>query len=243
MCVADLHQLGETIGHQFASPGLLVRAVTHPSYVAEQDSATAHNQRLEFLGDAVLQLALSEILFCRFPDMEEGPLTKLRSALAKASALAEIADGIDLGRYLLLGRGEEQHGGRSRESNLADAMEAVLAALYLDGGLAPVSALCQRVFEPFLDDPDLLLATENPKGALQELTHQRYQLSPVYTVEDVTGPDHLPEFVVRVEVSGHIVETARAGSRKTAEKEAARKALTALQSEAYSPSSEECGDG
>ena len=216
------------VGHVFENPELLERAVTHPSFAAEQSPPVAHNQRLEFLGDAVLQLILTDLLFQRFPELDEGSLTKARSALANESSLADWAAELGLGEAIRLGKGEERAGGSKRPSNLADMFEAVLAGVYLDGGLTPALALCERLVNERIDDLETLLATENPKGTLQELTQQRYQTTPVYDVVDVSGPEHRPRFEVTVTVNETLLAKAAAGNRKEAEKRAAECALKEL---------------
>jgi len=219
----------DTLGYDFRDLGLLQTALTHPSYSVEQAQPIEDNQRLEFLGDAVLQLVMTDVLFHRFVSLREGELTKIRSALTKESSLARFAQGLGLGAGLRLGKGEARAGGAQRASNLADAFEAVLGAIYLDGGFEPARALCAQLAAAPLADHDRLLAGENPKGALQELVHVRAQTVPVYEVTAVSGPEHLPEFSVRVVVDGEEVATATAGSRKAAEQQAARLALRELQ--------------
>ncbi len=217
--------LEEAIDHRFSDASLLRAALTHPSYASERDPATGDNQRLEFLGDAVLQLVVSSLLFERFPEWGEGELTKLRSALTKESALVSLAQELDLGSFLLLGRGEEQGGGRRRASNLGDGFEALIAAVFLDAGIACVKELCARLLTAYLEDSEALLATENPKGALQELTQRVYQTTPVYEIVRVSGPEHEPQFEVRVLLNGEEIGRAVAGNRRLAEKEAASLAL------------------
>ncbi len=222
-----LNALETTIDYAFSDVGLLTIALTHPSYVAEQPDALEDNQRLEFLGDAVLQLALTDILFRQYPEMKEGRLTKMRSALVKSETLAVLAHELRLGDFLRLGKGEEQDGGRERASNLADALEAVIAAVFLDGGVEPAMRFCRELCEELLQDPEAALARENPKGALQEYTQQHFQSSPVYSLVQVTGPEHLPEFLIEATAGGIVVQ-ATAGSRKSAEKKAAQLALIRL---------------
>jgi len=229
----DLAELEKALGYQFHDRALLTCALTHPSYAAEQEQPPPDNQRLEFLGDAVLQLAMSAALFAQFPDMDEGKLTKIRSALANERALVERARVLELSTYVRLGKGEERTGGRARRSVLADAMEAVLGAVFLDGGFDAARAVCVRTAAAALADVDRLLAAENPKGALQELTQERYQSTPTYEVLEVSGPEHRPRFNVRVVIDGEEVGAATAGSRKNAEKRAAQRALERLQTHAF----------
>ncbi|OPZ26165.1 MAG: Ribonuclease 3 [Lentisphaerae bacterium ADurb.BinA184] len=224
-------ELEVKLGHTFASPGLLRQALTHPSYVAELKEAQSHNQRLEFLGDAVLQIAVTQILFLSHPDLREGDLSKIRAALTNESALVGYAEQLGLGEHVRLGRGEDQSGGRERPSVLADACEAVLGALYLDGGLAAAVELVTLLTAEALADPARLLGDENPKGALQELSQERHQVPPCYEVVSVSGPDHLPEFEVRVLLLGRLLATARGSSRRRAEQQAAAAALKVLRDE------------
>ena len=223
-----LRECEERLGYEFEEKELLKRALTHPSYAAEQRPPILHNQRLEFFGDAVLQIVVTELLFYAHPNLQEGVLSKLRSALTNEDALVELAKDIRLGEYLFLGKGEEQSGGRERKSNLADAMEAVLGAMYLDGGPGAAHAFLKHHIGHVIHKPQALLKTENPKGALQEFTQQLYQEAPFYDVVNVTGPEHAPEFEVTVSIGGEVVARATANSRKQAEKDAALKALSEL---------------
>lgn len=216
------------LGYHFRDPQLLVQALTHPSFAAEQRPPAPDNQRLEFLGDAVLHFATAEILFQRFPDLAEGELTKIRSALTKESTLASFARTLELGACLRLGKGEKSSGGQERPSNLADAFEAVLGAMDLDGGLAAIQTLLRRLIADSLDDVEDVLATENPKGALQELAQELHQTTPAYRVIRVSGPEHRPEFEVGVTIDETEIATAVAGSRRAAEQKAAEAALQRL---------------
>jgi len=223
-----LRELERKLGWSFDELRLLGQALTHPSYAAEQKDTTLNNQRMEFLGDAVLQLAISDFVYAAHPDLQEGELSKIRSALTNESALVQMARNIDLGPHLRLGRGEERSGGRDRASNLADTMEAVIAALYLDGGFEAAAQFIRGHTEDPINSPHELLKDENPKGALQEFTQEHHQTPPTYETVRVTGPDHQPEFEVRVCLGDDELAAARAGSRKKAEQEAAREALQVL---------------
>ncbi len=220
----DLKGLEQELGHAFGQPERLLEALTHPSYAAERPNAGADNQRLEFLGDAVLQLVMTTWLYRRHPDLDEGRLTQRRSTLTNEEALARMARSLKLGGWLRLGKGEAAGGGAERASTLADALEAVVGALYLDGGLPAAETFLLRMLAA-LPDPETLMEEENPKGRLQELTQDKFGVAPAYEVLDVTGPDHQPEFEVRVTLKGEPLATARAGSRRLAEKAAARLAL------------------
>jgi ribonuclease-3 len=224
----DLDTVQEALGYRFAQPAVLEQALTHPSWRAENGDAAADNQRLEFLGDAVLQLVATVLLFEAFPGRDEGYLTKVRSALTKESALADYALVLGLGNCLRLGRGEKRYGGARRPSNLADAFEATLGALYVDGGLAAAEAVVRRLVEPALADVETLLAVENPKGALQEYTQERFRGVPHYETVGVSGPEHEPRFEVAVTFRGEELARAVAGSRRAAECHAAEAALRVL---------------
>lgn len=215
----------ETLNYRFRQPAYLLEALTHPSYTGEAAAPVSDNQRLEFLGDAVLELAITDCLFRHFPQCKEGYLTKLRSVLAREEMLVRFARELSLPQCLRLGKGELQNGGLERESNLADAFEAVLGAMYLDGGLEPAQALCLRLIEPLLVDVESMLASENPKGVLQEYLQSHFFCKPDYEVLEIAGPGHRPDFLVRVTLQGEELARARAGSRRRAEREAARAAL------------------
>ncbi|NOY82867.1 MAG: ribonuclease III [Kiritimatiellaeota bacterium] len=226
---ADLDAFQEsTLKYRFQHPEILEIALTHPSFAAEQKHPPPDNQRLEFLGDAVLELALSDLLFDRFPESPEGTLTVLRSVMCNKDALAGLARLIGLGAVLRLGKGETASGGRDRPSILADAFEAVLGAVHRDGGYEHARDCCIRLVQDFMPEPRELLAHANPKGALQELTQTRGGPPPTYRLLSVRGPEHLPEFEVEVAVGDRVLARAVAGSRRNAEKEAARKALETL---------------
>ena len=216
--------LAQKIGYQFKNSSLLVQALTHPSRASEHRNETGDNQRLEFLGDAVLQLVLTNHLYCSLPDDAEGNLTKIRAGLVSKHALASCARRLGLGEYLRLGKGEEASGGRDRDSNLADAIEALLGAVFLDGGIAYATEGIMRLMSKDLgsvSDED----TGNPKGRLQELLQAIRRESPVYRVLDEKGPDHLKQFRVEVLWNGISLGKGGGSSKKNAETDAARDAL------------------
>lgn len=221
----------QRLGRGFQNPQLLRQALTHPSYSAEQNFPPPDNQRLEFLGDAALGLVITRLLFERFPQLDEGMLTRVRSALTRDQALVEYAKQLELGNGLLLGKGEEQAGGRERPSNLEDAFEALLGALLLDSGLAAVDEVCRTLAEGGLSDISGLLAAENPKGALQEYTQSNFHLAPTYEVLTVTGPEHCPEFALRVMLGERELARTNGANRREAERTAAIQALEVLQRE------------
>ena len=223
----DLKGFELMLGYGFRQPERLLEALTHPSYVAERAQAGADNQRLEFLGDAVLQLVTTTWLYRRYPNLAEGPLTQYRSTLTNEEALAQMALVVGIGPWLRLGKGEAAAGGAVRPSALADALEAVVGAIYLDGGLPAAESFLLRMFAA-LPDPETLMGEENPKGRLQELIQEKFGVAPSYQVLDVTGPDHQPDYEVQVAVRGEMLAIARAGSRRLAEKAAAKLALEKL---------------
>lgn len=226
--VSANEELQNRLGHTFHDPALLQLALTHPSLAHESGAPMQTNQRLEFLGDAVLQLILTRELFEKFPAVGEGPLTKARAKLVNRRALADRGRQLDLGRHLLMSRGEETSGGRERASALADGYEAVVGAIFLDGGFAVARAFILRDFAGAwgeLSEPPNL---ENPKGELQELLQAISPEAPHYHVVSATGPDHDRIFECTVQHAG--VELARGAgkSKKLAEGEAARAALKQL---------------
>ena len=220
-----MHPLEERIGYKFRNPLLLAEALTHPSLGHETQQRHFDNQRLEFLGDAILQLVITEYLFGHFKDQPEGQLTKLRSRLVSRDALKMHAVQIDLGQFLLMGRGEESSGGRARASTLADAFEALIGAVYLDGGLEDT-----RKFILTQAKADLAQLTEepvdiNPKGNLQELLQTISPKSPVYEVLSQTGPEHDKRFVVQAVWEGIVLGKGSGRSKKQAETAAADEAM------------------
>lgn len=217
--------LESILGHHFQDPALLTQALTHASLGYETQRTQPDNQRLEFLGDAVIQLLLSELLFQRYSEADEGLLTKVRAQLVSTKALARVARRIQLGGFLLMGRGEESHGGRERDSSLADALEAVAGAVFLDGGMEAARGLATRLFHPEIellgDEPD----DQNPKGQLQERLQAISPESPKYRIVEQSGPDHAKSFVAAVTWGGRELGRGLGKSKKEAEVEAARSAL------------------
>lgn len=197
---------------------LLELALTHRSYAYEH-GGIPHNERLEFLGDSVLGQAVTVMLFTTHPDLDEGELAKRRASVVSTVALAEVARGIDLGSHLLLGRGEEQTGGRDKDSILADTMEAVIGATYLSAGPDAATELVLRLTEPLLADPERYGAAMDPKTSLQELAARLGATPPRYSVE-ASGPDHDRRFLATVSV-GDVSMTGVGSSKKTAEMAAA----------------------
>ena len=219
----EQHVLEAALGHVFADSGLLDRALTHSSAGADD---VRSNERLEFLGDRVLGLLVAEMLFELYPDAPEGPLSRRHDRLVRKSTLAEIAKSLDLGGYLKLARGESASGGRHKAGILADAMEAVIAAIYLDGGL---DAARRFIIEHWRSRAEALeKAPRDPKTALQEWAQARGLGLPVYDALQTTGPSHAPTFEIAVEVEGYGREIASGRSKQAAEKAAAQKLLDTL---------------
>jgi len=223
--------LEAALGYQFRSPERLARALTHRSHrsAAEAGESPEDNERLEFLGDSVLGLVVSELLLERFPHWSEGQLSKSRARLVSARALAGAAQRLEFGRYLRLGRGEEKTGGREKTALLADAYEAVVAAVYLDAGLEAAASLVRRsLVEHALREHGEGLGQADYKSALQELLQARGMPPADYRVVRETGPDHRKRFFVELIVAGQRRAAAEGASKKEAEQEAARLALEEL---------------
>lgn len=222
----DLEGLAARLGHRFRRWELLREALTHPSTAPELRGGARHGyERLEFLGDRVLGLIIAELLVERFPNEPEGTLAKRHTALVRKEALADAAESIDLGRHLILSSGEEVSGGRLNQAILADACEAVIAALYLDGGLDPARRFIHQVMGQGIDARG---PPEDPKTALQEWAQGRGRPLPIYTTVSRSGPDHDPEFQVSVTVEGEEPATGLGSSKRAAAKAAAAALLTRL---------------
>jgi ribonuclease III len=230
--VVDYRDLQAQLGYVFLDAALLQLALTHPSVAHEQGMPVQTNQRLEFLGDAVLQLALTRELYEKYPAFGEGPLTKARAKLVNRSSLAERARFLGLGQYLILSYGEETSGGRDRLSALADTFEAVVGAIFLDGGFAPARDFILRQFETVVAQLAVLPSLENPKGELQELLQSASPQAPRYHVASATGPDHDRLFECTVHHNGMELARGRGKSKKAAESEAALAALMKLRQRA-----------
>ncbi|GFN23968.1 ribonuclease III [Thermanaeromonas sp. C210] len=222
-----LELLVHKLGLQVRDLELLDLALTHPTYAFEHN-LPAHNQRLEFLGDAVLGLAVAEYLFQEFPSLPEGDLTRLRAALVCEASLARTAEVLGLGEFLLLGHGEEQGGGRHRPSNLADALEAVIGSLYLSVGLPEVKRLVRRLFGERIKELDGRRVVDF-KTRLQEWVQKRGTENVNYKILDQWGPDHAKQFRAGVFYRTKLLATGEGRSKKEAEQEAARAALSRLQ--------------
>jgi ribonuclease III len=226
--VSERAELQTRLGYKFRDENLLCLALTHPSVAHESGVATAHNQRLEFLGDAVLQLVLTQRLYEQFPAFDEGPLTKARAKLVNRHTLGERARALGIGAHLILSRGEEASGGRERTSTLADAFEALLGAIFLDGGFDAVREFILREFNTDFGTLNESAGIENPKGELQELLQSRSPRAPEYQTVSATGPDHDRVFECTVQHEGVELARGRGKSKKAAESDAALAALEKL---------------
>ena len=219
-----LQRLQKSLGYNFnSSPDLLTRALTHRSHGSD------NYERLEFLGDSLLGFIIADAIFERFPDADEGALTRLRASLVRQETLAELGRELELGRYLILGPGALKSGDQARDSILSDVIEAIIAVIYLDGGIHPCREFVTRIFAGRLAlcEPDSVL--KDPKTRLQELLQQRSQELPEYTVLDVSGPPHKQSFKVQCMIAeGKQVFRGQGASRRKAEQESAEKALQAI---------------
>ena len=222
-----INELEKAIGYQFRNITLLQNALSHSSYANERwHDSLKSNERLEFLGDSVLGMVVAEHLYRTFPDRPEGELTRMRADMVCEKTLASVANGLGLGKHLLLGKGEEQGGGRSRESILADAVESVIAACYLDGGMTAAVQFIQKFI--LVNVPVTKLHNADYKTALQELVQQKKNQVLAYKLVGESGPDHDKEFRVELTLNGEVVGMGIGSSKKRAEQAAAQKALEAL---------------
>ena len=222
-----IKDLENAIGYRFKNITLLQNALAHSSYAPERwHDSLKSNERLEFLGDSILGMVVAEYLYRNFPDRPEGDLTRMRADMVCERSLAMIAERIDLGKHLLLGNGEESSGGRTRDSILADAVESVIAACFLDGGMEPA----RKFIEGFVltDVPVRKLRNADYKTALQELVQQKKNQILSYALVEESGPDHDKHFVVQVSLNGAVVGTGEGRSKKKAEQDAAHNAIEHL---------------
>lgn len=219
--------LEQAIGYRFKRKSLLELALTHPSFRYENPEATDDNQRLEYLGDAVLSLISAEYLFTSNPDAREGDMSQLRSRLTEDRKLAKIGESIGIGSFIRLGHGETKNGGAERASNLADAVEAVIGAAWIDGGARAANKIFKKVFLPELERLSNSSTQGNPKGDLQEYAQSHSFDIPVYETVETAGPEHERIFTVEVGACGKTWQ-ASAGSKREAERQAAAKALDTL---------------
>jgi ribonuclease III len=229
----EFDALQQAIGYRFRDRGLLEHAMTHTSRANEDVSGGVHdNESMEFLGDAVVGFVIADVLFREFPDFDEGEKSKTKAALVSTATLARQAERLNLGEHLLLGRGEEKTGGRRKQALLADGYEALIAAIYLDGGIEHVRAFIVREFAPLLAEVQQhgIAGSQDYKSALQELLQARDQPLPEYRLVATMGPDHRKLFQVEVVVNGEALAESTGPSKKEAEQDAARAALDKLKS-------------
>lgn len=226
-----IRKLQERIGYQFQNPALLKQALTHSSYTNEQRiNRNGDYERLEFLGDAVLELVSSEFLFHEHPEMPEGELTKMRAAMVCEPSLAFCARDIELGNFILLGKGEENTGGRGRDSIISDVMEAVTGAIYLDGGMPPAKTFIERFILSDLEDKQLFY---DSKSNLQELIQGKLKRDFYYELLEESGPEHNKLFRVSVCMEDEILGEGEGRTKKAAEQQAAYQALLLLRDRGY----------
>jgi ribonuclease-3 len=226
-CALDAFQ--RRVGYRFHDADLLLRALTHPSYINEHpEDEIGDNQRLEFLGDAVLDFVAGAWVYRRFPDFAEGPMTRLRASLVRTETLAQLARRVGIGEVLRLGRGEEEAGGRDRDANLCDAFEAVMGALYLDGGLAVVESFVEPLIEPMAEEIRIAEADLDAKSRLQEWSQAELGITPRYRIVAERGPDHAKTFVAEALLGKDVAGQGQGRSKQAAEQEAARAAWEAL---------------
>ncbi len=223
-----MDSLEKKIGHSFRDRALLTTALTHSSYANENRGRGECNERLEFLGDSVLGMVVADALFRRFPELPEGRMTRLRAQLVCEESLHRVASELGLGEYVRLGRGEEHTGGRRRTSILADAVEAVIAAMYLDGGLETAKAFIERQILSALDGAGPVMRVEDCKTELQELVQKKSGQSLSYELLGESGPDHDKTFTSQVSLNGRPIGSGSGRTKKEAEQAAARAALEAL---------------
>ncbi len=224
----ELDTLQEAIGYRFRDTELLNTALTHTSFVKGENRSAGHNERLEFLGDAVLELIVSEYLFKNYPGMNEGLMTRVRSRAVYENALFDAARGISLGKYLLLSHGEDHTGGREKPSILSDALEAVIGAMFIDGGIEPAKRFILSFAAETVKEAVKTVSVKDYKTLLQEYIQQNHSGSLEYNVVSVTGPDHKRVFTMEVSVNGKPYGRGRGGSKQESGQNAAHATLIML---------------
>ena len=221
----DLHELEARLQLEFSNKDLLERALTHRSYLNENPDVTRDNERLEFLGDAVLDFVVGDYLFRRLPDLPEGELTSLRAALVRAPTLADFANELEIGRFLRLGLGEDESGGRQRVPLLCATFEAVVGAIYLDQGLPIAQQFIERLIEPALIKIQAESLHKDAKSEFQVWAQAQFNITPRYKVVGMSGPDHARRFEVQVMVGDKVWGKGQGSSKQSAAQAAARVAL------------------
>lgn len=227
--LGEIARLEESIDWNFRDKALLDRALTHRSYANEKVAqAEGDNEKLEFLGDAVLQLIISDFLMKKFPDYTEGQLSKLRSSIVNERSFADLSRAFRIGDYLLLGKGEEASGGRNKPSLLADAFESVIAAMFLDGGFEQTRTHLSAILEPFMQESNYDTIYYDYKTAVQEKSMLLFKKMPHYVLISEIGPDHDKSFEAGLYIEERLIATGKGKSKKEAEKQAARRATEIL---------------
>ena len=225
----QLEKLQSVLGIKFKDKRMLERALIHRSYLNEHLPEMADNERLEYLGDSVLGLIVNEYLFKHFENYQEGELAKIKSVVVSEETLAEVAHNLNVGSFLLMGRGEETTGGRDRASILANTLEAIIGAYYLDSGLRDARRFVLGFLKKHVDRIDRMTYQRDPKTALQEYVQKKYKERPLYEVIEETGPDHNKEFSVRLLINGKEIMTGSGSSKRKAEMSAASTALKMIE--------------
>jgi ribonuclease III len=220
-----LSEFEQLLGYRFTDLRLLQNALIHSSFAFEQSQVCKNNETLEFLGDAVLDLVVGYLLFQRFPEMKEGELTKVRAALVNESHLAEMARNVNLGEYLFLGKGEEASNGRNKSSLLSCGYEALVGAIFEDGGYETVSDFIEKFFVPAIEEKKEELLIADAKSRLQERLQEKYNEAPSYRLDSEEGPSHQKTFNISVVFRDEVLGSGSAGSKKEAEQKAAAAAL------------------
>ena len=226
----DLKGLEKILGVTFKDKSLLSTAITHRSYLNENEGTTVGtNERLEFLGDAVLELIVSEYLFSKYPDREEGELTSFRAATVRTTTLAETSRELGTGEYLKMSKGEEDSGGKDKDFLLANLFEAILGAMYMDQGYGVCKEYVSKALLPRIDRIEKERLDIDPKTKLQEMTQEKFKETPIYDVIKEEGPDHEKLFTVQAKISSKDLGVGEGGSKQRAEEEAAEKSLKMLE--------------
>ena len=225
----QLDKLQRIIYVKFKNKSLLKRALTHRSYVNESGKSARDNERLEYLGDSVLALVVNEYLFKHYEDYKEGNLAKIKSAVVSEVTLAKVAKDLNLGGFILMGKGEESSGGRDRPSILSNTLEAVIGAVYLDSGLKSSRKFVLSLFKKDIERIDNLTYLRDPKTTLQEYVQKKYKERPLYEIINERGPDHNKEFTVKLIINGRDIISAKGSSKRRAEMNAATISLEKIE--------------
>ncbi|MBN2434528.1 MAG: ribonuclease III [Spirochaetes bacterium] len=229
----DLNRLQKILKVKFTNLDLLNRSLTHRSYANELPYPVKENERLEYLGDSVLGLVINEYLYKRFESYHEGDLAKIKSTVVSEEMLAAVAFELKIGQFILLGKGEENSGGRSRLSILANTVEAIIGAMYLDRGLKASKKFILSVFKKYIDQVDKIPTMRDPKTSLQEIVQKKYKKKPDYILLKEEGPDHEKLFTVALTINGRVVIEGSGTSKRRAEVDAARKILNKIKNERF----------